>query len=44
VVCLLAAFTVLAPLAMSFADPWGNIFEECNADSFVDDTDAMMNI
>jgi hypothetical protein len=31
------ALTVLAPLAMSFADPWGDIFEEHNADSFIDD-------
>ena len=23
---------------MTFADPWGDIFEERNADSFVDDT------
>jgi hypothetical protein len=38
VVVLLMALTMLAPLAMSFADPWGNIFEEQNADSFVDDT------
>ena len=38
VVCLLAALTALAPLAMTFADPWGDIFEERNADSFVDDT------
>ena len=30
--------TILAPLSMSFADPWGDIFEERNADSFVDDT------
>jgi hypothetical protein len=38
VACMLTALTVLAPLAMSFADPWGDIFEERNADSFVDDT------
>jgi hypothetical protein len=35
---MLTALTVLAPLAMSFANPWGDIFEEQNADSFVDDT------
>jgi hypothetical protein len=35
---MLTALTVLAPLAMSFADLWGDIFEERNADSFVDDT------
>jgi hypothetical protein len=34
----LTTFTILALLSMSFADPWGNIFEERNADSFVDDT------
>jgi hypothetical protein len=38
VVCMLTALTALAPIAMSFADPWGDIFEERNADSFVDDT------
>ncbi len=38
VVVLLMALTMLAPLAMSFANPWGDIFEEQNADSFVDDT------
>jgi hypothetical protein len=26
----------LPPIAMSFVDPWGNIFETRNADSFVD--------
>ncbi len=38
VVTLLTALTILAPLAMSFVDPWEDIFEERNADSFVDDT------
>jgi hypothetical protein len=38
VVILLTALTVLAPLAMSFVDPWEDIHEEQNADSFVDDT------
>jgi hypothetical protein len=28
---------------MSFADPWGNIFEERNVDSFVDDTSIGCN-
>jgi hypothetical protein len=37
VVCLLTALTVMAPIAMTFADPWGDVFEERNADSFVDD-------
>jgi hypothetical protein len=34
---MLTALTALVPIAMSFADPWGDIFEERNADSFVDD-------
>jgi hypothetical protein len=38
VVILLTALMVLAPLAMSFVDPWEDIHEERNADSFVDDT------
>jgi hypothetical protein len=38
VVILLTALAVLAPLAMSFVDPWEDIHEERNADSFVDDT------
>jgi hypothetical protein len=38
VVTLLTALTILAPLAMSFVDPWEDIFEERNADCFVDDT------
>ena len=27
----------MAPIAMTFMDPWGNIFDEQNADSYVDD-------
>jgi hypothetical protein len=38
VIVFLNSLTILAPLAMSFADPWEDIFEERNADSFVDDT------
>jgi hypothetical protein len=38
VIVLLNSLMILALLAMSFADPWEDIFEECNADSFVDDT------
>jgi hypothetical protein len=38
VVILLTALMVLAPLAMSFVDPWEDIHEEQNADSCVDDT------
>jgi hypothetical protein len=30
-------------LQMSFLDPWGDIVEECNADSFVDDTSLGCN-
>jgi hypothetical protein len=32
IVCMLTARTTLAPIAMSFADPWGDILEERNAD------------
>jgi hypothetical protein len=28
---------------MTFADPWGDVFEERNADSFVDDTSLGCN-
>jgi len=38
VVCLLAALTALAPLAMTYTDPWSKIFDTRNADSYVDDT------
>jgi hypothetical protein len=38
VIVLLNSLTILAPLAMLFVDPWEDIFEEQNADSFVDDT------
>jgi hypothetical protein len=38
VIVLLKSLTILAPLAMLFVDPWEDIFEEQNADSFVDDT------
>jgi hypothetical protein len=37
VIVLLTSLTILAPLTMLFADPWEDIFEERNADSFVDD-------
>jgi hypothetical protein len=43
VVVLLTTFTILALLSMSFADPWGDIFEERNVDSFVDDTSIGCN-
>jgi hypothetical protein len=36
-VCLLTALTVMALIAMTFTDPWGDVFEERNADSFVND-------
>jgi hypothetical protein len=32
VVCLLTTLTVMAPIAMTFADPWGDVFEERNAE------------
>jgi hypothetical protein len=38
VIVLLNSLTILAPHAMSFVDPWEDIFEERNTDSFVDDT------
>jgi hypothetical protein len=45
-IVLLFLLTIMAPLAMSFVDPWGDILEEQNADSFVEDTsnDAMIVI
>jgi hypothetical protein len=38
VVVLLQMLSVMAHMAMSFADPWGDIMHERNADSYVDDT------
>jgi hypothetical protein len=38
VVCLLSALSVIATVAMAFADPWQDIFDERNADAFVDDS------
>jgi hypothetical protein len=43
VVCMLTALAALAPIAMSFADLWGDIFEERNADSFVDNMSNRCN-
>jgi hypothetical protein len=43
VIVLLTSLTILAPLTMSFADPWEDIFEERIADSFVDDTSNRCN-
>lgn len=48
VVILLQTLSVMAHMAMSFADPWGDIMHERNADSYVDDTstsimDAIMD-
>jgi hypothetical protein len=37
-ICLLTPLTSLAPFAISFVDPWEDISEAQNADSFVDDT------
>jgi hypothetical protein len=42
-VVMLTTLTILAPLSKSFADPWGDILEERNADSFVDDTSNECN-
>jgi len=36
-VILLAALTALASVLMKFMDPWHNIFDERNADVYVDD-------
>jgi hypothetical protein len=38
VVCLLFALTALATVTMTFADPWQDLYDEQNADAFVDDT------
>jgi hypothetical protein len=43
VIVLLFLLTIMAPLAMSFVNPWGDILEEWNADSFVDDTSNRCN-
>jgi hypothetical protein len=34
---------MMAPLAMSFVDPWGNILEERNADSLMNGTSSGCN-
>ena len=36
-VVLLTALTVLAPMMMCFMDPWHDLFDERNADAYVDD-------
>ena len=38
VICLLLALSAMAPIAMKFVDPWNDISNERNADSYVDDT------
>lgn len=43
ITCLLSALRVLAPLTMSFMDPWQEIFDKRNADSYVDDTSSGCN-
>jgi hypothetical protein len=43
VVCLLSTLMTMAPMAMCFMDPWGNIVDEQNADSYVDDTSLGCN-
>jgi hypothetical protein len=42
-VILLTAPMALAPMSMIFIDPWHNIFDECNADAYVDDTATGVN-
>ena len=37
VICFLSALTAMAPITMTFMDPWGNIFDEQNVESYVDD-------
>jgi len=43
VVCLLSALSAIAPWSMIFADPWEDLFDERNADSYVDDTTVGVN-
>jgi len=43
VVCLLLALSVLAPWSMIFADPWEDLFDERNANSYIDDTTIGVN-
>jgi hypothetical protein len=38
VVCLCCALLALVPVAMAFANPWQDLFDEQNADAFVDDS------
>ena len=38
VVCLLSALSAIATVAMTFADPWQDLFDKRNADAFVDDS------
>ena len=44
VVCLLSALTELATAAMAFMDPWNDLYDEHNADAFVDDTSEGANM
>jgi len=43
VVCLLAGLSAIALWSMTFADPWEDIFDERNVDSYVDDTAVGVN-
>jgi hypothetical protein len=43
ITCLLSALTALAPLTMTFIDPWQELFDDCNANSYVDDTSSGCN-
>ena len=35
--------TIVAPIAMTFLDPWQDVFDEQNVDSYVDDTSLRCN-
>ena len=43
VICLLSALTAMAPIAMTFLDPWQDVFDEQNADSYIDNTSLGCN-
>ena len=43
VICLLSASTAMAPITMTFLDPWQDVFGEQNADSYIDDTSLGCN-
>ena len=43
VICLLSALMAMAPIAMTFMDPWQDVFDEQNADSYVDNMSLRCN-